>query len=101
MAIIGTRFRVQKRAPESTKSALYKPLTYLLTKFETPVEQANVLETWNLECAWRYFRNSSAKKFVVRQQLNKKAQLAQGLHATEPSFQDGRQPPAWILSNRK
>jgi len=32
---------------------------------------------------------------------NKKAQLTQGLRATAPSFQDGRQPPSWILSNRK
>ena len=32
--------------------------------------------------------------------LNKKAQLTQGLRATAPSFQDGRQPPSWILSNR-
>jgi len=32
---------------------------------------------------------------------NKKAQLTQGLCATAPSFQDGRQPPSWILSNRK
>jgi len=31
----------------------------------------------------------------------KKAQLTQGLRATAPSFQDGRQPPSWILSNRK
>jgi len=30
----------------------------------------------------------------------KKAQLTQGLRATAPSFQDGRQPPSWILSNR-
>jgi len=30
---------------------------------------------------------------------NKKAQLTQGLRA--PSFQDGRQPPSWTLSNRK
>jgi len=28
---------------------------------------------------------------------NKKAQLTQGLRATAPSFQDGRQPPFWIL----
>jgi len=33
--------------------------------------------------------------------LNKKAQLTQGLRATAPSFQDGRQPPSWILPNRK
>jgi len=32
---------------------------------------------------------------------NKKAQLTQGLHATAQSFQDGCQPPPWILSNRK
>jgi len=32
---------------------------------------------------------------------NKKAQLTQGLRATAPSFEDGRQPPSWILSNRK
>jgi len=32
---------------------------------------------------------------------NKKAHLTQGLRATAPSFQDGRQPPSWILSNRK
>jgi len=32
---------------------------------------------------------------------NKKAQLTQGLRATAPSFQDGRQPPSWTLSNRK
>jgi len=32
---------------------------------------------------------------------NKKAQLTQGLRATTPSFQDGLQPPSWILSNRK
>ena len=31
----------------------------------------------------------------------KKAQLMQGLRATAPSFQDGRQLPSWILSNRK
>jgi len=31
---------------------------------------------------------------------NKKAQLTQGLRATAPSFQDGRQSPSWILSNR-
>jgi len=31
---------------------------------------------------------------------NKKAQLTQGLRATGPSFQYGRQPPSWILSNR-
>jgi len=29
---------------------------------------------------------------------NKKAQLTQGLRATAPSFQDGRQSPSWILS---
>ena len=28
--------------------------------------------------------------------LNKKAQLTQGLRATAPSFQDGRQLPSWI-----
>jgi len=33
--------------------------------------------------------------------IYKKAQLTQGLRATAPSFQDGRQPPSWILSNRK
>jgi len=32
---------------------------------------------------------------------NKKAQLMQGLRATAPSFQDGHQPPSWILSNQK
>jgi len=32
---------------------------------------------------------------------NKKAQLTQGLRATAPSFQDGRQPPSWTLSNWK
>jgi len=32
---------------------------------------------------------------------NKKAQMTQGLRATAPSFQDGRQPPSWILWNRK
>jgi len=31
---------------------------------------------------------------------NKKAQLTQGLCAIVPSFQDGRQLPSWILSNR-
>jgi len=30
-----------------------------------------------------------------------KAQLTQGIRATAPSFQDGRQPPSWILSNWK
>ena len=38
--------------------------------------------------------NASCKK-------NKKAQLTQGLRTTAPSFQDSRQPPSWILSNRK
>jgi len=33
--------------------------------------------------------------------FDKKAQLTQGLRATAPLFQDGRQPPSWILSNRK
>jgi len=28
-------------------------------------------------------------------------QLTQGLSATAPSFQDGRQTPSWILSSRK
>jgi len=32
---------------------------------------------------------------------NKKAQRTKGLRATAPSFQDGLQPPSWILSNRK
>jgi len=32
---------------------------------------------------------------------NKKAQMTQGLRATAPSFQDGRQLPSSILSNRK
>jgi len=32
---------------------------------------------------------------------NKKAQLTQSLLAKAPLFQDGRQPPSWILSNRK
>jgi len=40
--------------------------------------------------------------FQVRiSNLYKKAQLTQGLCATAPSFQDGRQPPSWILSNCK
>jgi len=33
--------------------------------------------------------------------IYKKAQLTQGLRATALSLQDGRQPPSWILSNRK
>jgi len=36
-----------------------------------------------------------------KKKKNKKAQLTQGLRATAPSFQDVRQPPSWILSNRK
>ena len=36
---------------------------------------------------------------TAQSRLNKEAQLTQGLRA--PSFQDGRQPPSWILSNRK
>jgi len=34
-------------------------------------------------------------------QILQEAQLTQGFSATAPSFQDGRQPPSWILSNRK
>jgi len=33
--------------------------------------------------------------------IYKKAQLTKGLRTTAPSFQDGRQPPSWILSNWK
>jgi len=39
--------------------------------------------------------------FRLHNANNKKAQLPQGLRATAPSFQDGHQPPSWILSNRK
>jgi len=44
---------------------------------------------------YRIFRLFSAQVY------NMKAQLTQGLRATAPSFQGGRQPPSWILSNRK
>jgi len=37
---------------------------------------------------------------IAAHKCNKKAQLTQGLRATAPSFQDGRQLPSWILSNR-
>jgi len=38
---------------------------------------------------------------LVELTQDKKAQLTQGLRATAPSFQDGRQPTSWILLNRK
>ena len=52
-----------------------------------------------------YSRTKRNIKFLLHISLktvkNKKAQLTQGLRATAPSFQDGRQPSSWILSNRK
>jgi len=47
------------------------------------------------------FHNIQMSKHNVYHMCYKKAQLTQGLRATAPSFQDGRQPPSWILSNRK
>jgi len=41
------------------------------------------------------------RECVTYKNCSKKAQLTQGLRATAPLFQDGRQPPSWILSNRK
>jgi len=49
-------------------------------------------------------RGKNALAFLsdnMGEHLNKKTQLTQGLRPTTPSFQDGRQPPSWILSNRK
>jgi len=44
---------------------------------------------------------SHQKKTKNDENKYKKAQLMHGLHASAPSFQDGRQPLSWILSNRK
>jgi len=48
-----------------------------------------------------HFVVANGKRRRRRHDKNKKAQLTQGLGATAPSFQDGRQPPSWILSNPK
>jgi len=42
-------------------------------------------------------RQSHHVNAVVWPCMYKKAQLTQGLRATAPSFQDGCQPPSWIL----
>jgi len=51
-----------------------------------------ILITW----IWRFWPdpNLTHIDYCQQQEKNKKAQLTQGLRATAPSFQDGRQPPS-------
>jgi len=49
----------------------------------------------------KYNSNSNHFYFSPYASNDKKAQLTQGLRATSPLFQDGRQPQSSILSNRK
>jgi len=45
-------------------------------------------------------KHDKSQYLLAWHHLHKKAQMTQGLRATAPSLQDGRQPPSWILSNQ-
>ena len=55
---------------------------------------APLIRLWPATSQWRYARLAEITPYERFFQLNKKAQLTQGLRATAPSFQDGRQPPS-------
>ena len=68
-------------------SKLQNCLLFLFSAFCLNMEQLQKITGW-LNKNQKYYKKAHS-------------QLTQGLHATAPSFHDGRQTPSWILSKCK